>query len=210
MVGSDARADRDANGLQATTQCNTLSVHYALAARLRLEDTPFGAGNGVYDIGPGSLDLRLTRGGPGAPVKVDLLSYAMRDRFTVESNVLFIHAKIETHTETRVAPDERGVAATGTLRGSEVDWSTTVRGYRADGTVHCEGSGCGFSGVPPSGTTPLHIGPGPVKFERLVFGSSTFDTVQMDFTRVAHTEMPRQTAFVTFAGRKMTEQCLDK
>lgn len=207
-VAGDVRADFGANVSRADS-CGTWTADYALAARLRLTDTPFGAGDGTYDIGPGFLRLRITPGAGSAGSNVELLSYAMQDRFTVESRVLFIHAKVTTRTDTRATPDEHGVAATGTLLGREITWSTPVKGYRTDGTIHCEGSGCGFSGVPPSGTSPLHIGPGPVRFGHVVFDSPDLETLHMDLTRVAHTEMPRQTAFVTFSGRRTARQCLD-
>jgi len=191
--------------------CSSWVTSYALAARLRLTDTPLGAGDGIYDIGPGRLELRFTRGpSPGGPIRVDLLAYAMRDHFVVDSSVLFIRAQVTTRTETRTTPDARGLVATGILTGKKLAWATPVRGYRVDGTLHCKGGGCGFSGVPPSGTTPLHIAPGPVGFRPFVFGSDEFDTFTMDYSKVAKTEMPRQTAFVSLSGRRMSRQCSDR
>lgn len=188
--------------------CQTYTAEYALAARLRLEGTPFGAGNGVYDIGPGRLKLRFyARPGPSAPARVELLSYEMREHFVVDSRVLFVHAKVTTRTDTRATPDASGLAAVGAFTGRELAWSTPVQGYRTDGTLVCEGSGCGLSGVPPSGTSPLHIGPGPVWLGKLVFDTD-LGTLSMAFTRVSHTDMPKQTAFVTFAGRRMKRDCV--
>jgi hypothetical protein len=208
----NARVDGGADGLQAMPpDCGSWTADYLLAARLRLADTPFGAGDGVFDIGPGRLRIRVTQdGAPATPPKVELLTYEMREHFAVSSSVLFFHVTVTTRTETRVTPDARGVVATGALRGREIVWSTPVRGYRADGTLHCEGSGCGMSGAPPKGTSEFHLAPGPVQFSRFVFGSASLDTLHMDPTKVAHTEVPQQTAYVTFAGRRTALQCIDK
>jgi len=72
--------------------------------------------------------------------------------------------------------------------------------------MHCEGSGCGFSGVPSSGTTPLHVALHPVQFAPFVFDSA-FETVQMSESKVAQTEMPKQTAYLALSGRRATLQC---
>jgi hypothetical protein len=56
-----ARVSLDANELQATPPCAAWVSDYALAARLRLDDTPFGAGDGVHDIGPGQSSRPLLR-----------------------------------------------------------------------------------------------------------------------------------------------------
>jgi len=190
-----------------TPACDVWTADYTLAARLRLRDTPFGAGDGVYDTGPGRLELRFSKTAEPSATKVELLEYEMHDRFVVDSSVLFFHARVTTSSETRATPDEHGVIATGTLRGRELVWSTKVSGYRTDGTIDCKGSGCGMSGVPPSGTSPLHIGPNAVEFSPFTFDSSTLSTLRMAETKVAHTVMPRQTAFITFSGRQTSNQC---
>jgi hypothetical protein len=177
--------------------------------RLGLKDTPHGAGNGVYDVGPGRLTLRFTADPSGAaPPRVEMISYETKQHFVVDSHVLFIHAKVETNTKTQATPDARGVIATGTLSGRELDWSTPLRGFRTDGTLQCEGSGCGTSGVPPKGESPFHTGPSPVMFSNFVFDSDNLDTYRMAATKVSHTEMPRQTAKVTFAGRQTSRTCV--
>lgn len=190
-----------------TPACDVWTADYTLAARLRLADTPFGAGDGVFDTGPGHLQLRFSKTADSSATKVELLKYEMRDRFVVDSSVLFFHAKVTTSSETRATPDQRGVIATGTLRGRELAWSTKVSGYRTDGTIDCKGSGCGMSGVPPSGSSPLHIGPNAVEFSPFKFDSSNLSTLRMAETKVAHTAMPRQTAFITFSGRQTSNQC---
>jgi hypothetical protein len=181
--------------------CPIETLEYALAARLRLEDTPFGAGDGVYDIGPGKITLRIWKAStPDAAARVELSSYEMRDHFVVSSHVLFLRATVANRTDTRAA------GGRGTLRGRELSWTTPVQDYRADGTIECKGSGCGLPGAPPSGKSQIHIGPGPVRFAPFVFDSPNLDTFRMAFTKVAHTDVPKQTAFVTLAGRKMSRR----
>jgi len=189
--------------------CATWTSTYTLAVRVRLEDTPFGAGNGTYDAGKGKARLRFTmRPNETKPSRVELLSYETDDHFVVDSHVLFIHAKVTTNTQTRVTPAS-GVAAVGNLVGSQVVWTTPVKGYRTDGALTCEGSGCGGSGVPPKGTSEFHSGPAPVSFSPFRFDSDELDTFHMAYTKVSHTQMPRQTAFVSLAARRTSRECED-
>jgi hypothetical protein len=184
---------------------------YVLAVRLRLEDTPWGAGNGTYDSGSGRATLRFTKNADEtSPTKVELLSYETHERFVVDSHVLFVHAKVKTESTTRATPDARGVVATGTMSNRQAIWSTPARGYRTDGTLHCEGSGCGSSGVPPSGTSELHIGPNDVMLAPFRFESDALDTFHMAYTKVARTEMPKQTAFASVAARLKSRDCVEK
>src|SRR5215831_8163152 len=88
--------------------CDVWTADYALAGRLRLDDTPFGAGNGVYTVGPGHLRLRFSRTPDPGALKVELLAYEMRERFVVKSSVLFVHATVTTSADTRATPDEQG------------------------------------------------------------------------------------------------------
>ncbi|HVW24233.1 MAG TPA: hypothetical protein VHC69_02630 [Polyangiaceae bacterium] len=186
--------------------CDEWIADFALAARLRLADTPFGAGNGSHDIGPGRLRLRMSKTLDPAAAKVELVAYEMHEQFVIKAAVLFMHATITTVSDTRATPDVNGVIATGMLHGREITWLTPVRGYRTDGTMQCEGSGCGFSGVPSSGTTPLHVAPHPVQFAPFVFDPA-FETLQMSESKVAQTEKPKQTAYLALSGRRSTLQC---
>lgn len=200
----DAPAPAQAGG---DASCVNYTAEYALAARLRLEDTPFGAGDGVYDVGPGRMKLRFyAPAKPGTPARVELLQYEMREHFVVKSRVLFFAAKVTTATDTRATPGPSGVAAIGSFTGRQLEWSTPVQGYRTDGTLVCEGSGCGMAGAPRKGKSELHIGPGAVRLGKLSFDAD-LGTMKMDFTRVSHTDSPKQTAFITFAGRRMKRDC---
>ncbi len=206
--GSAGTANAAPAALQTQpSTCEEWVADFSLAARLRLADTPFGAGDGTHDIGPGRLRLRFSRTPDPAVSKVDLLAYEMHEKIVVKSGVLFVHATITTQSDTRATPDERGIIATGVLRDRELRWSSPVRGYRTDGSIHCEGSGCGLSGVPPSGTTPLHVPPHAVQFATFVFDSAARDTLRMSEAKVAQTDMPKQTAFLVLSGRRMTPPC---
>lgn len=188
--------------------CPNWVAEYALAARLRLTDTPFGAGDGVYDIGPGRLKIGFSSSPEANTLNARVLAYEMRNSFTVESHVMFIRAKVTTRAESRATPDARGVVATGTLTDQQLTWSLPFHGHRTDGTLFCEGLGCGFPGIPPSGQSPLHIPPSPVKFGRFSFDSPNLLVFRMDYVKVAHTEMPRQTAFVSISGRQTSRECV--
>jgi hypothetical protein len=204
---SAAHADTP-NGGGENARCNVRELEYALSARIQLSDTPFGAGDGTYQIGPGSLVLRLTAA-PMSPetYRVELIDYRMRSRFQVRSKVLFWSARVTSQTESRVAS---GTAGRGTLSGGKLTWSTPVQGYRTDGMLTCAGSGCGMSGAPPEGQSELHIGPEAVKFAPFTFAGNDLDTFSMPYTRLTHTEQPRQTTHLALGGRKMKDRCIDQ
>lgn len=187
--------------------CAAWEVEYALSANLRLSDTPLGQGDGVYPIGPGRVVLRFedAAGHPGG--RVQMQSYEMREHFTVQSKALVWTTTVVTDTRTGDTPDACGVAAEGRLAGNLLGWSTPVRGYRTDGTLTCDGSMCGKFGAPPSGQSPLHIGPAPVPFEPFEFAADT-KTFKMAPTFVAKTEMPKQTAHLALSGREVRRTCV--
>ena len=189
------------------TPCEAWEVEYALAAQLRLADTPLGQGDGVYSIGPGSVVLRYEDrdGQPGG--RVAMRAYAMREHFTVVSKTFVFTTRVETDTKTHDTPDPRGIAAEGRLDGTTLSWATPVRGYRTDGTLICDGSMCGKLGAPPPGRSELHIGPGPVSFRSFELARDR-KTFSMAETFVAHTDVPRQSAYLRLAGREVTRTCV--
>src|SRR5690348_13883061 len=63
--------------------CEEWVADFTLAARLRLADTPFGAGDGTHDIGPGRLRLRFSKTPDAAVSKVELLAYEMHEKIVV-------------------------------------------------------------------------------------------------------------------------------
>lgn len=187
--------------------CAAWDVEYALAANLHLSDTPMGQGDGIYHIGPGKVVLRFEDhdGQPGG--KVTMLSYEMREHFTITSKTLLWSTTVITEADTRGTPDACGAVAEGTLTGASLAWSTPLRGYRTDGTITCDGSLCGMFGAPPPGKSELHIGPGPVDFKPFVFAAD-MNTLTMADTFVSKTDMPKQTAHVALSGREMRRACL--
>ena len=194
---------------QPSDTCDAWDVEYTLAARLQLTDTPMGAGNGIYTIGPGTAVLRFTNvnGMPSPGGAVGLRHYAMRERFRIDSSALFWKAHVVTDTRTTTAPDACGDVAKGRLEGASVRWLTGLTGYRTDGTLTCDGSLCGSFGAPPAGTSELHIAPHPVPFSALRF-SADMKTFSMPSTFVAKTDSPKQTAFLALSGREARRTCV--
>lgn len=191
----------------ADQPCDAWDVQYTLAAKLQLTDTPMGAGNGIYPVGPGSVVLRYENvdGAPGGVVQ--LRAYAMREFFRIDSSALFWKTHVVTDTRTTASPDACGVIATGKLDGTTLHWVSTAAGYRTDGTLDCDGSLCGSFGAPPGGKSELHIPPhavtlGPFKF------APDMKTFSMPSTLVSKTESPKQTAYLAFSGREARRTCV--
>ena len=200
MLPGDAAAD-------TRQACNAWEIEYLLAANLKLSDTPMGEGDGTYPIGPGAVILRFENrsGKPGGDVK--MLSYRMKEHFTVKSKTLFWTTTVVTDTNTAATPNSCAFAAEGTLDASRLSWRTPVNGYHTDGTLTCDGSLCGKFGAPPRGQSPLHIGPGPVQFSPFIF-SADMKTFTMVSTRVSKTDMPKQTGDLALAGREVRRACV--
>jgi hypothetical protein len=185
--------------------CEAWDAEYVLAANLTLKETPMGEGDGTYAIGPGRVVLRYTREGDRTTVK--MVSYAMREQFTIKSKTLLWTTTVTTNTKTAAIPDACGSVAEGALTDRAVRWATPVSGYHTDGTLTCEGSLCGKFGAPPAGTTELHIAPHPVQFNSFQL-SEDGKTFTMGGTFVSKTEMPKQTGYVTLAGREVKRTCV--
>jgi hypothetical protein len=187
--------------------CNAWDVEYTLAANLQLRDTPMGAGNGVYRIGPGTMVLRFEdRGGqPGGVAK--MVSYTMRENFQIRSRTVFWTTTVVTDTRTNAtAAGACPSAGEGNLIGRTLRWSTPIRGYHTDGTLTCEGNLCGSFGAPPPGTSELHIAAHDVQLSPFEFGPD-MKTFTMAHTFVSKTESPKQTAYMTLAGREVRRSC---
>ena len=202
-----ALAPSDATADDPPAACGGWDVEYNLSARLELDDTPMGEGDGIYTIGPGRVVLRFEdRDGQPAGA-VNMISYAMREHFVIKSKTLFWTTTVTTDTRTRVTPDVCSSAAEGTLTDHTIVWRSAVRGYRTDGTLECDGSLCGKFGAPPPGKTELHIGPGPVAFKPFEF-SPDRTTFSMAKAQVSKTEMPKQTGFIAVSGRETKRTCV--
>jgi hypothetical protein len=192
---------------QAAQPCDAFDVEYSLAAKLQLTDTPSGAGDGIYNIGPGTVVLRFanTNGQPSGDAR--MRSYFMKERFNIESHTVFWTTHVFTDSKTTATPDRCGDIARGELQKTTLRWLTPVSGYRTDGTIVCDGSLCGKFGAPPSGKSELHIEPHPVTFNPFEFAPD-MKTFKMGTTLVSKTESPKQTAQIALGGRETRRTCV--
>ena len=196
-------------GLSAPAQgqgCAAWDVTYAVAGHLELSDTPRGAGNGIYAVGPGKVVLRHdTRLG-----RVTMLSFDLPERFGLTAKIAFWSTRVDTDANARAAPPPGagpcGHVAVGAMQGRTVAWTTSVRGLQTDGVVACTGSLCGRFGAPPAGSSPLHVGPNDVQFQPFEFGSDG-RTFTMSSSFLSRTDSPRQTAHLALSGREVSRTC---
>jgi hypothetical protein len=188
-------------------ECGAWRIEYVANVNLRLSDTPMGAGDGVYKVGPGSIVLRFADkdGEPGG--QVDMLSYRTLENFTIVSKALFWKTTVKTLATTQATPDQCGVVAKGSLQSNTLRWSSPVRGCRTDGTLHCDGSLCGKFGAPPEGTSELHVPPHPVTFKPFGFGKG-LTTFTMDYALSSRSDSPKQTAHVALSAREVRRSCV--
>jgi hypothetical protein len=188
----------------ADEECPTSDVDYSVAGDLLLKDTQFGAANGLYKLGDGRLKLRFERAPDGAR-SVHLMSYDLENHFTVKASFAAWSTAVETQSRTTVASACEG-AAVGTLDRGDVVWSTPVGGYHSDGSLACTGNVCGKFGAPPAGTSPLHEA-ASVKFSTFHFAPDG-KTFTMDYTRLSHSDSPKQTSYLSLSGRETKRACL--
>ena len=176
-------------------------VEYSVTGTLHVTDTPMGQGDGDYPAGPGRLVVRYDNVGGAPGGRARMAAYAMHEAFTVRSQVLVVKTTVTVDSTTRATPDACGSAAEGALAGRTLTWATPVRGYHSDGTLTCDGFICGKLGAPPSGTSPLHVGPVDVRFAPFHFGES-MRSFTMPATLEMSTDTPKQTASIELTGRE--------
>jgi len=192
-------APPEANG------CAAWDVIYSSSGSLQLSDTPMGAGNGVYPVGPGKIVLRLDPNGGRATLR----SFEMPERFGIDAKKLFWTTHVDTDATARAIPADPGACgrvAEGALQGRSLAWATKANGFHTDGTLACRGSLCGQFGAPPPGTSSLHIGPSDVQLAPFEF-SADGKTFTMASTFVSKTEDPRQTARLALSAREVSRSC---
>ncbi len=186
--------------------CAAWDVSYTVSGKLQLSDTPRGAANGTYAVGPGKVVLRHDAGSG----RVTLLSFELPERFGIVAKNAFWTTHVDTNATARAAPPagagECGHVAEGAMRGRTVAWATRVRGWQTDGVVECKGSLCGSFGAPPKGSSPLHVGPNDIQFQPFEFGPDG-KTFTMSSTFISKSDSPRQTAHLAFAGREVGRVC---
>jgi hypothetical protein len=188
-------------------ECAAWRIEYVANVDIRVSDTPFGAGDGVYKVGPGTVVLRFDNKDGQPAGRVDMSEYRTREYFTVVSKALLWKATVTTSTTTRATPDACGVVGKGSLQSNILSWSGPVRGVRTDGTLHCEGSLCGKFGAPPEGTSGFHLPPHPASFKPFRFGKD-LKTFTMDYTFASRTESPKQTSHVALSAREVRRTCV--
>ena len=191
----------------AAEACDVVEAEYALAATLKLADTPMGKGDGVYPIGPGTLVLRFERRPGTDALATRMAAYRMRELLTIQSTTLFWTTTVVSDASSRATPDSCAAAAEGVLEGRTLRWTSPVRGYTTDGTLTCDGSLCGTFGAPPPGRSELHIPPHPARFAPFEFGVDG-KTFTMGASFVSKTESPKQTAYLSLAGRETRRACV--
>ncbi len=195
----------------APEACDGWVVEYALApgSQLKIEDTPFGAGNGTYALGPGTLALRF-RDKDGKPLlkgKVSVAAYSMHAHVPVTTNVLGMKTTVTSDTKTTVTADRCGKVASGLFKRTQLVWTTPFRHYRTDGTITCHGALCGRFGAPPEGKSEIHIPPRPVRMMALDFKGDDAKHFTSDFFMVEKTDSPRSTNYMRLVGHEVSRRC---
>jgi hypothetical protein len=191
-------------GHSRAPRCNVWDVEYTLDGRLRVSDTFMGAGNGEHDIGPGKLLLRFddVAGQPGGNVEVR--SYEMTNRFTIDATVLGVRTTVINDTTTRATPDRRGVVSVGAIgEDGLIRWSGPWYRVQTDGHLTCSGV-CGRFGAPPRGRSELHLPPRAVTFMPFTFAPKR-TTFHMDYAVIDKTSA--DTARVAVTGRETARRC---
>jgi hypothetical protein len=184
--------------------CAVADVQYDLAASLRITDTMLGAGDGVHRIGPGRVVLRFDdRSGTG---RANLLSYDLRESFTVVSSVLFWSTRVKSNLRMSASRAPASIVD-GTLDGRTLRWDGQAQGVRTDGTLECDGSMCGKFGAPPSGTSEIHDAPAPLALQAFQF-SADMKTFTMPFAVISESSSPKERTLVSIAGREAKRACV--
>ncbi len=176
-------------------------VEYEVTADLKITDTPLGAANGVFAVGPGRIVLRFD----GADVR--MTKYAMREHVTVAAKSVGFTTTVTSDTSTAATPNACGSVAEGTLEGGVVRWRTPVRGMETNGTMTCSGSFCGKFGAPTRGQSAFHDGPIDIRFSSFSL-SPDHKTFTMPLTFMSKTSSPKQSAAMALAGRESKRACV--
>jgi hypothetical protein len=116
------------------------------------------------NIGGGSFVIRVHTNGAGAIVNgpIQFRQYALDMNFNVRTDLGFLGSgTVYSRLDATAGTSNRAAAAaaTGTVSGTTITWSTPLAGYRTVGPVRCTGSGlvCNNAGTPldQDTTTPL-------------------------------------------------------
>jgi hypothetical protein len=207
LVGALAASLSDSLSQAQPSRCGVWDVEYVLAARMSLSETPFGQGDGVYDVGPGRLVVRFEDRPGSLGKRATVRGFTLRQHLRLESRLLLWTTTLTTDAESRAVSDACGVAGEGELVGSTLRWSRPVPECRTDGTMTCTGPGCGRFGVPPPGRSELHLRSAPLELQPLVF-SADGKTFTMAYVPAARSEVPKQASRIALAGRESSRACV--
>jgi hypothetical protein len=200
-----ASAPHSASADASPADCGVVDVQYDVSANLKITDTVMGAGDGVYRIGPGKVVLRFDDRKGRRHAR--LLSYDLRQSFTVVAKALLWTTRVSTDIQTRAYFAPSLFVAEGTLGGSTLRWDGQANGVRSDGTLRCEGSMCGKFGAPPSGISEIHTGPSSIALKPFEFAGD-MKTFTMPFAVLSESEVPKERTLVSMAGREVKRACV--
>lgn len=175
-----------------------LRYRLGVGTRFRISQTTLGAGDGVRELGPGTLVVRLLdSGGRPGPGRAELRELAITTRFSVGVGMLGLRADVETRA--RSWHDGKAPFAVGHFDGKRVRWSGPAQRYTARGTAECAGLLCGRFGAPPAGPSPVGTPPHAVNYADFVFTPEQ-RTLTSDYVKVSESASPRQLTELRLAG----------
>jgi len=160
--------DTDLDGEGDVCECNpnpgvgSIEILYNLAgSTFDIRNTPFGLGDQLNVIGPGTMTMRFQDDGAGNVLTggpASVVQYAMTQNFVVSGN-----PTVTTNVNV-VIPDHHwdgnpsGVVAagsnSGTLVGDDVSFGIGLADYHSTGFVLCNGSLCSAGGLPNGTPVP--------------------------------------------------------
>jgi hypothetical protein len=185
--------------------CAQWELAYAITGTLRVTETQMGAGNGTFQVGPGTLVLRVDARG----ARVKLTELQLRERFAIHPSAMMWNATVVTDVAARAPSDAAGAVAVGSRTANGVvQWAEPLRTYRSDGVLTCDGSLCGKFGAPPAGRSELHQVSRTVRLEPLRFDRDG-QVFHMDFALVSSSESPHQRTYLALVGRRTAKRCVE-
>ena len=197
------RAARPAAGAEEGG-CPFADDEYRVVESVWVKDTLFGAADGVYPLGSGTMRLRVEEG--TGPRTVKLMSYELVSRLTVEARIPIFSTTVVTESRATAGLDSHDGVADGTLQGGKLTWATAIAGYHSEGTIACSGLMCGTFGAPPRGRSPIPDPPASMQFDTFTF-SPDGTTFTMPYMLVSRSTSPRQSTFMAMSGRRVRHAC---
>lgn len=207
-VGTDSGVAPADSGVDAGPQpCEAWQVEYALTgSEFEIRNTPFGAGDAVNVVGPGTLVLLFPGDEASGPTagEVRMLQYTLAMEFEVP---LGTAGNVATDVDITAGPEACGVAV-GTRTSSVVAWSTPLTGYHSMGTVTCNASEflCGAANLPVGQPVVQDTNTDQALMPFLFAGDADFSSFTM-----AEVEVPNDQAgdtFLRLKGAEVSRSCV--